>query len=100
MSTNIHPADPEEMANATPAKDGRSAARKAGDAATRARDTTIRTAQDTAEVAQDTAKDIRTGLAKAGDKAREVTEKQPLAAVAGALAVGVLIGLAVNKKRH
>lgn len=49
--------------------------------------------------AQAGAEELQRSLVKAGEKAREVTEQQPLVVAAGALALGVFIGLAINNRR-
>ena len=100
MATTIHPTDEEHLPNPVSSTEPKSNREKMGEAAGNAQRRIGEHAGNVQKAAQDTAQDMRDGLVKAGEKAREAAEKQPLIAVAGVFAVGVLVGMAVNRSRY
>ena len=103
MSTTIHSADPETLDTATPLDTKSSTAEKVKDTAIDARDKATEMAREgvetTRKAVETGASEARDSLVAAGQKARKITEEQPLAVAAGALAVGVLLGMALNNRR-
>lgn len=100
MSTTIHSANPETLTNAVkPEDEGKSPAEYATETVEMARDF----ASETQELAQASARavaaDVRDTLVHGSDAAYEFAQKQPLVTAAGALAVGVVLGMAINGRR-
>ena len=54
---------------------------------------------ETVAQAQASMSDAQQSISKAGAKARKITEEQPLMVAAGALAVGVILGVALSNRR-
>ena len=102
MST-IHSADPETLDTATTLDTERGTTDKVKETAIEARDKATEMARDGLETTRNAvetgATEVRDNLVTAGEKARKFTEEQPLAVAAGALAVGVILGMALNNRR-
>ncbi|WP_300030730.1 hypothetical protein [uncultured Roseobacter sp.] len=110
MTTTIHSARPETLTNASvPEEDSaadkiKSAVADAGekitDRATKLQGEATVQAERAVATAADSVEDLQAGLNEVGRRAREGVEKQPLMAVAGALAVGVVVGMALSRNRY
>lgn len=107
--TTIHSASPETLTNAS-LPDGETARDRIKRTTEEARERVAGQATELRETASETAdraiaragegvEELRAGLNEAGRMAREGVEKQPLVAVAGALAVGVVLGMALSRSR-
>jgi transposase len=63
------------------------------------RETAGEAAEEVPREVQIGAEAVQRRVAKAGDRTRRVAEQQPLLVAAGALAVGVALGMAINSRR-
>lgn len=99
MSTTIHSANPETLTNASVPKTSKTSKEATLEAVASARDSIAETTEEAKGAAQEIARDARDSVTKATDAARNATREQPLLAIAGALAVGVALGLALNRRR-
>ena len=95
----IHSANPETLANASTESKEQTLKRVADETTDKVRDFAAETTEAAGETAELVVAEAREKMTKASDAARDFTVKQPLATVAGAMAVGVLIGMAL-KQRH
>lgn len=100
MSTTIHPDSNENLATAKPQDTKKRVRDGFSEAAEKVRDSAERTASQVANSTQESYDYARGSLAKAGQEARDLTERQPLLVVGGALLVGVALGLAINSNRR
>ncbi len=82
----------------------KSTSRKTADKAKSAASQVSESAREIQSAAADTAQQgyesTRDALAAAGAKARDAAEQQPLLVLAGAVAFGVLIGMAVSNSKN
>ncbi|AEI92130.1 MULTISPECIES: hypothetical protein [Roseobacter] len=99
MSTTIHSADPDTLTNASTSEVEKGPKQVATETAEKAREFAVQKTQAASEVAELAATEVRDNIVKASDAARDFTAKQPLVTVAGALAVGVVLGMALNSRR-
>lgn len=100
MSTTIHPDTDDNLANAK-SNDAKTRVRDGfSEAAEKVRGSAERTASQVANTTQEGYDYARGSLAKVGQEARDLTERQPLLVVGGALLVGVALGLAINSNRR
>lgn len=99
MSTTIHSADPDTLTSADRPDEDKSVAQMAMDTADKAKEFAADKAQSAQQVTELARRELRDGMARANDKAREITDPQPLLALAGAMAVGVAIGVTLGSRR-
>ncbi len=100
MSTTTHTNTAETSVQKHPLDDsGKGVKEKATETAQQARDYAAEKAQAASKAAEATALEVRDNVVKASDAARDFATKQPLATAAGALVLGVLVGMALNQRR-
>ncbi|ABG32046.1 hypothetical protein [Roseobacter denitrificans] len=97
--TTIHSADPEMLSNASVDTKDKRRGPDAKEATEAARDYAMQTSTAAMETAEAVASDVRAEVTKVTAAARDFAVKQPVATAAGALALGVLLGMAVNRRR-
>ncbi|WP_227272125.1 hypothetical protein [Roseobacter weihaiensis] len=100
MTTTTHSADTGPKTSARKSTKDATPKERVAETAEQARDLAVEQAQRAADSAQEAANEVRDQLVRASEKAREVTEKQPLLVVGGALALGVVIGMALRNNRY
>ena len=99
MTTTIHSADPDTISNASRESGEKTAKEVASETVGKARDYAVEKRKAAGEATEAISTEVRTNLTKASDAARDFAVKQPVATAAGALAVGVLLGMAINNRR-
>ena len=97
--TTIHSADPETLSNASVDAEKKRPAVAAKEATDAARDYAVQTSSAAIETAEAVATEVRAEITKASAAARDFAVKQPVATAAGALAIGILLGMAVSGRR-
>lgn len=99
MTKTTHSADPDAPTNVSKDSSNKSAKEVAAETASKARDYAFETSKSAGKATEAAVADVRDNLMKASDAARDFAVRQPVATAAGALVVGVLLGMAINNRR-
>ncbi|MFK7763833.1 MAG: hypothetical protein AB8B62_11255 [Roseobacter sp.] len=99
MTITTHSANAESVQNADSSDSDKNTPKTAAEEAAKVLDYAAEQKRQVGDTAEVTVREVRDSLIKVSDDARNFAAREPLATAAGALAIGVILGMAINKRR-